>query len=89
MIAAADKICNTRSFLGEYEKYGPEEFWKKWRHSAPSHEQDRGTSDRYLRFALAFNSIIQSKLTGHPLAEELDRVTRAAERVIRETETSL
>lgn len=88
MIAAADKICNTRSFLGEYEKYGPEEFWKKWRRNAPSFEQDRGTSERYLRFALAFNDIIQSKLK-HPLAEELDRVTKAAEKIIRETEDSL
>lgn len=89
MIAAADKICNTRSFLSEYAKYGPEEFWKKWRRNAPAFEQDRGTSERYLRFAVAFNDIIQTKLPAHPLAQELERVTRAAERVIHETETAL
>lgn len=88
MIAAADKICNTRSFLAEYEKYGPEGFWKKWRRNAPTFEQDRGTSERYLRFALAFNDIIQSKLK-HPLALELDRVTKAAEKIIRDTEQEL
>jgi hypothetical protein len=89
MIAAADKICNTRSFLGEYEKYGSEAFWKKWRRNAPTFEQDRGTSERYLRFALAFNGIIQEKLPSHPLAIELDRVTKAAERMIVETEKEL
>jgi len=86
MIAAADKICNTRSFLGEYAKFGPDEFWAKWRRNAQTFEQNRGSSDRYLRFALAFNGIIQSKLAGHPLAAELDRVTKAAEKIIRETE---
>lgn len=88
MIAAADKICNTRSFLGEYKKFGSEEFWKKWRRDAPTFERGRGSSERYLHFALAFNAIIQSKLK-HPLAEELDRVTKAAEKVIRETEKAL
>lgn len=88
MIAAADKICNTRSFLGEYEKYGHKEFWKKWRRNVPTFEQDRGTSERYLRFAIAFNNIIQSKLK-HPLALELDRVTKAAEKIIRDTEKEL
>lgn len=86
LIAAADKICNTRSFLSEYGKLGPDEFWQKWRRNAPTFEQNRGTSERYLRFALAFNLIIQEKLPSHPLAVELDRVTKAAEHAIRKTE---
>ena len=75
MIAAADKICNTRSFLEEYPKLGSK-FWEGY----------RGTPERYLRFSLAFNEIIQSKLS-HPLAIELDRVTKAAENIINETES--
>ena len=71
MIAAADKICNTRSFLEEYPKRGAEKFWEGY----------RGTPERYLRFSLSFNQIIQSKLE-HPLALELDRVTKLAEALI-------
>lgn len=89
MIAAADKICNTRSFLGEYQKFGPHEFWARWRQNAPAHEEKRASSERYLRFALAFNTIIQAKLSAHPLAEELDRVTKVAEKIIHETEPPL
>jgi (p)ppGpp synthase/HD superfamily hydrolase len=74
MIAAADKICNTRSFLEEYPKLGTK-FWEGY----------RGTPERYLRFSLAFNAIIQEKLK-HPLADELDRVTKRAEAFIQETE---
>ncbi len=77
MIAAADKICNTRSFLEEYPKLGVK-FWEGY----------RGTPERYLRFSLAFNTIIQNMLK-HPLAEELDRVTRLAEALIRKTEKTV
>ncbi len=77
MIAAADKICNTRSFLEEYPKLGSK-FWEGY----------RGTPERYLRFSLAFNEIIQSKLS-HPLAIELDRVTKAAEAIIHKTESAV
>ncbi len=78
MIAAADKICNTRSFLEEYPKLGPEKFWEGY----------RGTPERYLRFSLSFNRIIQSKLA-HPLALELDRVTKFAEALILSTEKTV
>lgn len=74
MIAAADKICNTRSFIDEYPKFGAEKFWKEY----------RGTPERYLLFSLAFNQIIQNKLK-HPLADELDRVTKFAEKLIQES----
>lgn len=77
MIAAADKICNTRSFLEEYPKLGTA-FWAGY----------RGTPERYLQFSLTFNAIIQDKLK-HPLSLELDRVTRLAQKLIQTTETAL
>ncbi|QQR79059.1 MAG: bifunctional (p)ppGpp synthetase/guanosine-3',5'-bis(diphosphate) 3'-pyrophosphohydrolase [Candidatus Moraniibacteriota bacterium] len=77
LIAAADKICNARSFLAEYPKLGIH-FWAKY----------HGTPERYLLFSRAVNAIIQEKLA-HPLAEELDRVTKLAETLIRETEETV
>ncbi len=78
MIAAADKICNTRSFLEEYPKLGAEQFWKEY----------QGTPERYLRFSLAVNDIIHHRLK-HPLAEELDRVTKLAQTLIDKNEKNL
>lgn len=75
LIAAADKVCNTRSFLAEYPKYG-KGFWEKY----------RGTPERYLTFMRAFNDIIQSKLSSHALSQELARLVQVAESLIERTE---
>lgn len=89
MIAAADKICNTRSFLEEYKRLGPDAFWAGWRRNVGVSEADhRDVSERYSRFMLAFNEIIQAKLK-HPLADELNRLIRLAEKAIRETEKTV
>ncbi len=77
MIAAADKICNTRSFLAEYPQLGSK-FWELY----------RGTPENYLRFSRAVNAVIQSKLD-HPLAADLDRVTKLAETLIQTTESTV
>jgi hypothetical protein len=65
------------SFPSEYPKLGTQ-FWAKY----------HGTPERYLLFSRAVNAIIQEKLA-HPLAEELDRVTKLAEALIRETEETV
>ncbi len=86
MIAAADKICNLRSFLQEYPRLGPDKFWSEWRRSVPlAASEHQGAAERYFHFMHAFNQIIQATLK-HPLADELDRLTQLAAQMIRETD---
>ncbi len=65
MIAAADKICNIRSFLDDYPKYG-DDFWKTYGRSKAE----------YIWSVEEQNKVIQEKLK-HPLATELDQMTKA------------
>lgn len=65
MIAAADKICNIRSLMDDYPKHGSD-FWKAYGR----------TKEEYAWLVQAQNDTIQSKLK-HPLAVELDQMTKA------------
>ncbi len=70
MVAAADKICNTRSVLAEYPTH-PGDFWERY----------RSTPERYLRFLRAFRAVIVARLK-HPLTDELISLTTQAEAII-------
>lgn len=64
MIAAADKICNIRSFLHDFGMQHETEFWKAYGRR----------KEEYAWLVEAQNAVIQKNLQ-HPLALELDQMT--------------
>lgn len=70
MVAVADKICNARSVLSDYPKYGTT-FWERY----------RGTPERYLRFLRAFHDVITARLK-HPLTDEFVSLSREVEAIL-------
>lgn len=72
MIVAADKICNIRSLMDDYPKHGGD-FWKMYGR----------TKEEYTWLVQAQNDTIQARLK-HPLADELDQMTKAVLQAIEE-----